>query len=113
MSPWYKNCRISTALFDVPFCHALDRGDLPKFAEIVGVNQETAHEIRCLVGDCGACRLFSIALATQPENDWTRVAALSPQESEYYAAHVGRLTLGHLKKMFAERSLDHEVLKDL
>jgi hypothetical protein len=83
-------------LLDIPFCCALDRGDMSQFAEIAGVDQQTAHEIRDLVGDCGACRLFSIALASQPENEWIRVPALSPQESAFYAAHIGRERLDGL-----------------
>jgi len=79
-----------TALLDVPFCHALDRGDMMQFAEIAGVDLATARQIRDQVGDCGACRLFSTVLATQPDNDWIRVSALSPQEVVFYTNHVGR-----------------------
>lgn len=80
-------------LLNVPFCHALDRGDMMQFAETAGVALETARQIRDQVGDCGACRLFSVALAAQSDYDWIRVPALSTQEVAFYTKHISQPTL--------------------
>jgi hypothetical protein len=98
---WYE---LSPGLFDlkrvdlatgmerlrsVPFCQALDRGDIGVFAEVVHVAPESAQQVRDRVGDCGACRLFSILLARQAEHEWVRVAPLSQREWAFYADHIG------------------------
>jgi hypothetical protein len=98
---WYE---LSPGLFDlgsvdlatgmerlrsVPFCQALDCGDILRFAEIVEVTPELARQVRDRAGDCGACRLFSILLARQAEHEWIRVAPLSEQERSFYTARVG------------------------
>lgn len=77
------------ALRNVPFCQALDRGDMMEFAEFAGFDLGNASQIRDQVGDCGACRLFSIALAAQPAHDWIRVQPLSPQEVVFYSERIG------------------------
>jgi hypothetical protein len=98
---WYE---LSPGLFDlgtidlatglerlrsVPFCQALDRGDIEAFAEIVQVTPELARHVRDRVGDCGACRLFSVLLARQAEHDWVRVGPLSEPEQAFYSQRLG------------------------
>ncbi len=75
------------ALLEVRLCQALDRGDMTQYAEIAGIDPAIFRDIRDRVGDCGACRLSSLALATQPQYNWLRVPALSPQELAFYTAH--------------------------
>jgi hypothetical protein len=102
---WYE---LSPGLFDlgsvdlatglerlrsVPFCQALDGGDILRLAEIARVAPELARQVRDRVGDCGACRLFSVLLACQAEHEWIRVASLSEQERSFYAGCVGADTL--------------------
>ena len=98
---WYE---LSPGLFDlgsvdlatgmerlrsVPFCQALDRGDILKLAEIVQVALDLAQRVRALVGDCGACRLFSVLLARRAEHGWIKVAPLSEQERSFYTTRMG------------------------
>jgi hypothetical protein len=102
---WYE---LSPGLFDlgcvdlatgmerlrpVPFCQALDRGDILKLSGIVGVKPNLARQVRDRVGDCGACRLFSVLLACQPEHDWVKVAPLSARELSFYTKRVGEDTV--------------------
>jgi hypothetical protein len=105
---WYE---LSPGLFDlwdvdmatglerlrcVPFCQALDCGDMERFAEIVHISPALARQVRNRVGDCGSCRLLSILLARQPEHDWISVAPLSAQEHTFYTERVGADTLQDL-----------------
>jgi hypothetical protein len=105
---WYE---LSPGLFDlasvdlatglerlraVPFCQALDRGDILVLAEMAGVAPGLARQVRDLVGDCGACRLFSLLLARQAEHDWIRVRPLSERERAFYAQRVGADMVGSL-----------------
>jgi hypothetical protein len=73
----------------VPFCQALDAGDVLRLAEITGVAPDLARQVRDRVGDCGCCRLLSIPLARQPEHGWIKVAPLSDREAALYAGQVG------------------------
>jgi hypothetical protein len=105
---WYE---LSPGLFDlaaidletgmerlraVPFCQALDRGDLGHLAEIAGVAPDLARQVRDKVGDCGSCRLLSILLARQPAHDWIVVPPLSDRERTFYGAQLGSDTLSQL-----------------
>jgi hypothetical protein len=116
---WYE---LSPGLFDlgrvdlatgmerlrpVPFCQALDRGDILKLGEIVGVAPNLVRMVRGRVGDCGACRLFSVLLAHQTEHDWVEataeamavaiaVAPLSARELSFYAKRLGQATMQKL-----------------
>jgi hypothetical protein len=98
---WYE---LSPGLFDlgnvdlamglenlrsVSFCQALDRGDILGLADIAGVAPELARQVRDRVGDCGACRLFSLLLARQAEHDWIRVEPLCEREQVFYAEQLG------------------------
>jgi hypothetical protein len=98
---WYE---LSPGLFDlgsvdletglerlrsVPFCQALDGGDILRLAEIARVAPELARQVCDRVGDCGACRLFSVLLARQTEHEWIKVAPLTGRERSFYAARVG------------------------
>jgi hypothetical protein len=102
---WYE---LSPGLFDLgavnldsgmeglraaPLCLALDQGDLARVAELAGVPPELAQQVRERVGDCGACRLFSVLLARQPEHTWIRVSPLSAQEMAFYTAWLSVDTL--------------------
>jgi hypothetical protein len=49
------------------FCHAIDAGDMAGMAAAAGVAPVLAEQVRDGVGDCGACRLWSVRLAQQPE----------------------------------------------
>ena len=99
---WYE---LSPGLFDlqtvdfatgmdrlrsVPFCQALDRGDILRLAEMAQVSPGLARQVRDRVGDCGSCRLFSNLLARQLEHDWVRVHPLSVQELALYGRRLGR-----------------------
>jgi hypothetical protein len=77
----------------VPFCQALDWGDVRRLAEIVGVPPELARQVRDRVGDCGSCRLYAILLARQPAHAWVQVAPLSARERAFYSRHLGTETL--------------------
>jgi hypothetical protein len=83
-------------LRSVPFCQALDRGDVLRLAEIAGVASELACQVRDRVGDCGCCRLSAILLARQPEHDWIEVPPLSDRETAFYTRRVGADTLQRL-----------------
>jgi hypothetical protein len=83
-------------LRSVPFCQALDRGDILRLAEIVQVAPGLARQVRDRVGDCGSCRLFSILLARQPAHDWLEVAPLSDRELAFYTKRLGADTLHKL-----------------
>jgi hypothetical protein len=80
----------------VPFCQALDRGDILGLAEIVHVAPQLARQMRNRVGDCGACRLFSCLLARQAEHGWIDVAPLSARELAFYRERVGADVLQEL-----------------
>jgi hypothetical protein len=73
----------------VPFCQALDRGDVLRFAEIAGVAPALAHQVRDRVGDCGCCRLSALLLARQPDHDWIRVSPLIDREVAFYTELLG------------------------
>ncbi|MBN1581258.1 MAG: hypothetical protein JXA89_11195 [Anaerolineae bacterium] len=105
---WYE---LSPGLFDlghvdlatgleklrsVPFCLALDQGDILQIGRIVQVAPELAQDIRDRVGDCGACRLFSILLARQAEHGWLQVSPLSVRESAFYTKRLGANTVQRL-----------------
>ena len=102
---WYE---LSPGLFDlgeidlvtgmeklrpVPFCQALDQGDILRVAEIVQVAHDLARRVRDRVGDCGACRILSVLLARQPQHAWARVTPLSDREMAFYTEWVGAETL--------------------
>jgi hypothetical protein len=98
---WYE---LSPGLFDlstvnlttgleqlrsVPFCQALDDGDIAWLADIAHVEPAPLQLVRSQVGDCGSCRLLSISLARKPEYDWLNFAPLSQSESNFYSDRVG------------------------
>jgi hypothetical protein len=98
---WYE---LSPGLFDlgsvglstgmerlrpVPFCQALDQGAILELAEIAGIAPESAGQVRDRVGDCGACRLFSVRLARGSAYEWMRVAPLSARERTFYVHRLG------------------------
>jgi hypothetical protein len=76
-------------LRSVPFCQALDCGDILGLGEIARIGPELARQVRDRVGDCGACRLFSVLLARRAEHGWIRVAPLSEQERSFYTTRMG------------------------
>jgi len=83
-------------LRSVPFCQALDRGDVLRLAEIAGVASELSRQVRDRAGDCGCCRFSAILLARQSEHDWIDVAPLSDREMAFYTRRVGADTLQKL-----------------
>ena len=80
----------------VPFCQAIDEGDMIKLSEIVGISTELAHQVRDVVGDCGACRLCSVKLAADPQNNWMKPTALTERETRFYNQHLGEATMANL-----------------
>ena len=80
----------------VPFCQAIDEGDMIKLSEIVGISTELAHQVRDVVGDCGACRLCSVKLAADPQNSWMKPTALTERETRFYNQHLGEATMANL-----------------
>jgi hypothetical protein len=73
----------------IPFCQALDAGDMIGLAQLAGVDPLLAHQVRDRVGDCGACRLCSVRLAHQPQNRWLQPTSLSPRETRFYQKRLG------------------------
>ena len=80
----------------VPFCQALDRGDVLRLAEIARAASNLASQVRDRVGDCGCCRLLATLLVRQSEHDWIEVAPLSDREAAFYTERVGAETLQKL-----------------
>jgi hypothetical protein len=83
-------------LRSVPFCQALDQGDIFRLAEIVQVAPGLARKVRDRVGDCGSCRLFSVLLARQQDHSWIEAAPLSDRELAFYTKRVGAEALQKL-----------------
>jgi hypothetical protein len=75
------------------FCHAIDAGDMERMAADAGVAPELARQVRDALGDCGACRLWSVRLAQQPQHAWLKPTTLSPREVRFYEARIGAETL--------------------
>lgn len=73
----------------VPFCQAIDEGDMIKPSEIAGITTELAHQVRDVVGDCGACRLCSVKLAADPQHNWMKPTTLTERETRFYNHHLG------------------------
>jgi len=88
---------LSTTPFDegmqrmqqVPFCHAIDTGDMTQFAQLAQIAPAQAQLIRNTVGDCGLCRLASVRLANQPEHAWLKPTRLSEHEIRFYETQLG------------------------
>ena len=74
----------------VPFCQAIDQGDMIRLARIADIEPQQAQRIRDTVGDCGLCRLASVRLAQQPDHDWLKPTHLSEHEIRFYEAQLGR-----------------------
>lgn len=77
------------ALTSAPLAQALDQGDMAEMAALTGLSPELAGQIRDRVGDCGACRLYSAALAGNSQYGWLKAPALSPQERPFYGQMLG------------------------
>jgi hypothetical protein len=80
----------------VPFCHAIDEGDMLKLSALSGIDASLAQHVRDTVGDCGACRLCSVKLASEPGNAWIKPTALSDKECRFYTAHLGEAVMQQL-----------------
>lgn len=78
---------------DHALCHALDKGDMLRMAEISGLDPALAIEVRNSVGECGLCRLCSIRLKQKPDYAWLKVAPASSRETSFYRDHLGSATL--------------------
>jgi len=85
------------AALTVPFCQAIDEGDMLKLSQIAGIPADLARHVRDTVGDCGACRLCSVKLAGDPNNSWLKPAVLSDKERRFYTEHLGE---GVMKQFF-------------
>ena len=64
-----------------------------KLSEITGISTELANQVRDAVGDCGACRLCSVKLAADPQNNWMKPTALTARETRFYNQHLGEATM--------------------
>jgi hypothetical protein len=80
----------------IPLCQAIDTGDMHALAQIAGVDAATARRVRDTVGDCGACRLWSVRLGQQAEHAWLQPTALSSREIRFYERHLGADTMQSL-----------------
>jgi hypothetical protein len=80
----------------VPFCQAIDEGDMIKLSEIAGISTELAHQVRDTVGDCGACRLCSVKLAADPQHNWMKPTTLTERETRFYNHHLGEPVMREL-----------------
>jgi hypothetical protein len=80
----------------VPFCQALDQGNILQIAEMAGLNGERSQQVRDRVGDCGLCRLAFARLSRRQEYDWIQTAPLSNRETTFYGARLGQDTLHEL-----------------
>jgi hypothetical protein len=80
----------------VPFCKAIDEGDMIKLSEIAGISSALAHQVRDAVGDCGACRLCSVKLATNPQYNWMKPTMLTEREYRFYNHHLGEAAMQQL-----------------
>ena len=74
---------------DIPFCRALDEGDIHAVAVFAGIPAELARRVRDAVGDCGACRLFVDRLSRRDDYSWMRVSPLSDRELTFYRQSIG------------------------
>jgi hypothetical protein len=72
------------ALAASPICQALDAGDVIGYAELAGIDEESALRVRNVVGDCGLCRIASARLARDPGHAWINAPSLSPREITFY-----------------------------
>jgi hypothetical protein len=72
-----------------PLCHVLDTGDMAGLAAVAEVDPVLAARVRDLVGDCGACRLWSVRLSQDPRYSWLKPAMLSPSEARFYGQRLG------------------------
>lgn len=79
-----------------PLGRAIDCGDMAVLAAIAGVDRSTAQAVRDAVGDCGACRLWSVRLAQSAEHGWLKPTALSRRELIFYENRLGAPTLARL-----------------
>lgn len=95
-----------SALQPILFCQALDSGDMAAYATAAGIEPDLARRVRDRVGDCGACRLFSTALAAQPDHSWIQVPPLSPQERSFYAGALGQPTFDLMASVSAPIELE-------
>jgi hypothetical protein len=75
-------------LQDVGFAQAIDAGDMAWLAEEAGVALRQAARVRNAVGDCGACRLYSVKLAER--HDWLKPTRLEPREIRFYERYVAQ-----------------------
>lgn len=75
------------------FCQAIDVGDMAALAAIAHVDPMLASAVRASVGDCGACRLWSVRLAQDPANGWLKPTSLSAHEVRFYTNQLGAETM--------------------
>ena len=105
---WYE---LSPGLFDLStvgfdagieeadrwaYCLAIDQGDILALAGLAGLEPTLARQVRDGVGDCGACRLFSMALADKGALGQGRVQPLSEREAIFYAELLSSAVLARL-----------------
>jgi hypothetical protein len=80
-------------LRNVPFCQAIDAGDMIEFSVLSGLDPNLVRRVRDQVGDCGVCRLASVKLTQQPEHAWLKPTQLSEREIHFYDRYLGADTL--------------------
>jgi hypothetical protein len=93
------------ALREVGFAQAIDAGDMAWLAEEAGVALPLHSRMRNAVGDCGACRLYSVRLAAQ--HGRLKPTRLEPREICFYERYVARDDLEVVLRDFEIGGLAH------